>query len=175
MRSSQGQDTADHQPLQAGGEAGVLAIEGIGDDSPKGNLVAQRLITTYMAEYGLTQRPFVKDVIESLLADVQQARIIYGALELDTFAQTERVGHRPEITVNTRIHEMENVNDAALIVPVALFHESVHIDVDFVAEPRNLADSQPTLPGLGAELPRLIMCRRHPHSSQTRLKRGGSQ
>jgi hypothetical protein len=114
-----------------------------------------------MAQYQLTERPMLKDIIEDIITDVQEARLLRGVLSLDTFAQTERVGERLEVTLNVRIPQMERVNDPALVEHVALWHEDIHIEVDFPASPPpELGAIQLSLPDMNPPPPHLIMCRR---------------
>jgi hypothetical protein len=121
----------------------------------------ERAVAAYMAQNQLTERPMLKDIIEDIITEVQDARLLRGVLSLDTFAQTERVGERLEVTLNSRIPHKERVNDPNLIEHVSLWHEDIHIEVDFTDMlPVELGVTQGVLPGLEQPRPQLIMCRR---------------
>jgi hypothetical protein len=125
--------------------------------------VRERAVAAYMAQNQLTERPMLKDIIEDIITEVHGARLLRGVLALDTFAQTERVGERLEVTLNTRIAEMQRVKDPKLIEHVALWHEDIHIEVDFVEAPRLDGEAvQLSLPEMVPAPPQLIMCRRGP-------------
>lgn len=128
-----------------------------------GTELRERAVAVYMAQYQLSERPMLKDIIEDIIIDVQKARLLRGVLSLDTFAQTERVGERLEVTINTRIAEMERVKNPTPVEHVALWHEDIHIDVDFpAAPPAELGAIQLSLPDMELPRPQLIMCRRGP-------------
>jgi hypothetical protein len=85
----------------------------------------------YTIRNGLNARPFLKDVIDDLIEDIQGARLRRGVLPLDRFAQSEIVGGRIEVTINSRIPEMPTVKDIAGVELVSKCHESLHIARDF--------------------------------------------
>lgn len=90
----------------------------------------ERLVETYMAQRGLKKRPFLADIIDELIEDIQEARLVEAVLPLDRFAQTERCGGRVVVTINSRIDQIPGVKDAAGVAYEAKWHESLHIDRD---------------------------------------------
>jgi len=124
-----------------------------------GVLHRERLVATFMEREGLTQRPALKEIAEQLVEDVQGARLMHEVLPLDRYAQTERVGSRVVVSINTRIAEMEGIKDAAGIALVALFHESIHVADDFAHPGDEVSSHLQGLPGFEVELPRLVVCR----------------
>jgi hypothetical protein len=126
-----------------------------------GVCLREQLVSEYITQNALAERPLLKDIIEDLITEVQGARLRRGVLPLHTFAQTERVGTRLEVTLNSRLAAMERVSEPALLEHVALWHEAVHIAVDFATVPEHIPGTeQLTLPSLEAASPRLVMCRR---------------
>lgn len=120
----------------------------------------EMLLREYMTRAGHRERPFLKDVIDELIEDVQGARLRTGVLPLDIFAQTELVRGRVEVTVNSRLANIPGVKDSAGVAYVAKWHESMHVARDrdaLIAPSRQL---QPCLPGLEVSVPRRIVCRR---------------
>jgi hypothetical protein len=117
------------------------------------------LVERYMNDHRLRERPFLKDVVDDLIEEVQGARLREEVLLTDRFAQTEAVGGRLIVTINTRIAEIEGMKDPAGVANVAKWHESVHIERDmdfFSSHPKRF---QPSLPGFGVQTPKLVVCR----------------
>jgi hypothetical protein len=90
----------------------------------------ERLVRRYMETHGLNERPFLKEIVDELIEEIQEARLIEGVLPLDRFAQTERDRGRVIVTVNSRIAEIPGVKDAAGVAYAAKWHESIHVDRD---------------------------------------------
>ena len=103
-------------------------------------------------------RPFLKDIVDELIEDCQDARLVTGILRLDRFAQTELDRGRVVVTINSRIAEIPGVKDAAGVAYAAKWHESIHVDQHMTPPPGALQREQ--LP-LFDETPdyRLIVCR----------------
>ena len=116
----------------------------------------ERLLREYMVANGLRERTFLKDVIDDLIREVQGARLRSEVLPLDRVAQTEVVGGRVEVSINSRIAEIPGVKDAAGVAYVAKWHESMHVAQ---ASGSDADELQSPLPGLEVEIPRLIYCR----------------
>ena len=112
-----------------------------------------------MAENGLQERPFLKEVIDDLITDVQGARLREDVLPLDRFAQTEVIGRRIEVSINTRIADIPGVKDAAGVAYVAKWHESIHVQRDGDTAKSDDPELQLPLDGFEIERPRLIFCR----------------
>jgi hypothetical protein len=66
-----------------------------------------------MARYGLANRPLLKDIVDDLIEGIQGARLRQGVLPLDRFGQTENLGGKLEVTINSRIPEMILAKDVA--------------------------------------------------------------
>ena len=112
-----------------------------------------------MAESRVTERPFLKEIIDDFIEEPQGARVLEGVLPRDTFGQTEAVKGKIEVTINNRFAEMSNVKDAYGVAYMTKWHESIHIEHDISpgiseGEPRQLG-----LPGIEGDIPRLIVCR----------------
>lgn len=122
----------------------------------------ESLLSKYLRIFPHPERPFLKDVIDDMIEEVQGARLRTDVLPLDTFAQTEAVRGRLEVTVNTRIAEMPGVKDAAGVACVAKWHESIHVDRDLSPQVSRARKYQMGLPGLEDWAPRLVVCRRLP-------------
>ena len=118
----------------------------------------ERLVREYMDAEGLTDRPLLKDVVDVLIEETQGARLREDVLPLDRYAQTECVGSRLEVTVNSRISAMEGVKHVAGVVHVAKWHESIHVECDFKDASPAIED-QPSLPGLDSEPVQMVACR----------------
>jgi hypothetical protein len=118
----------------------------------------ERLVREYMASNKLTVRPFLKDVIDDLIEEVQGARLREEVLPLDRFAQTEMVDGRAIVSINTRVDHVPGVKDVAGIVYVSKWHESLHVDRDFNddASDSQMDGARPASP---AQKSRLIVCR----------------
>jgi hypothetical protein len=101
------------------------------------------LVVEYMRRNNLQDQPFLKNLVDDLIEEIQGARLLRGALPLDRFAQTEMSGDRIEVTINSRIPEMTKVKDAPGVELISKFHESLHVDRDFKVSAR----------------PQLIVCR----------------
>lgn len=119
----------------------------------------EALLRQYMAVNRMQERPFLKDVIDDLIEEVQGARLRYEVLPLNTFAQTELANGRIEVSINSRIGEMPGVKDAIGVANVAKWHESIHVARDVEGGISNAQDLQVALPGFGAQRPSLIVCR----------------
>jgi hypothetical protein len=118
----------------------------------------ERLLASFMEMDGLRERPLLKDVLDDLVQDVQDARLLDQVLPLDRYAQSEILGQRIVVTVNTRIAEIPGVKDAAGVRTLAVAHEAVHIDQDL--DPTQIdRDVQLMLPDLDVTEPRVIVCR----------------
>lgn len=118
------------------------------------------LMAENMGFYGLSERPLVKDIVDAVIMEIQGARLVEGALPLDTYAQTQLHRGRLEVTVNSRIHQMDGVGDPERIAHVAKWHESADIARDFAVTTVDGNGKQPTLPGWEVPVPRLVVCRR---------------
>jgi hypothetical protein len=119
----------------------------------------ETLVADWMRKTRTTSRPLLRNIIEDLLEDVLGVRLRDEVLPLDRFAQTERVNGRVEVSINTRIAEMPRVKNAEGIRYAAEWHESVHVVRDFADD--SLADGMDAvqLPGLFADMPKLVVCR----------------
>ena len=117
----------------------------------------ETLVLNYMKERGLGERPFLKDIVDELIEDVQGARLRIEILPLDRFAQTEWVEGRPHVSINSRIGAIPGVKDAAGVAHVAKWHESVHVAESTGSGSEN--GRTLALPGFDNETPRLIVCR----------------
>jgi hypothetical protein len=60
----------------------------------------ERLLQQYLQGHRLRTRPLLREVVDDLIEEVQQARLRVDVLPLDRFAQTERVGDRIEVTMD---------------------------------------------------------------------------
>lgn len=107
----------------------------------------------YLDKHELKERPFLKDVIDEIVEDIQHARLREAVLRLDTFGQTQMVNGRIEVTINSRIAEMPGVKDAAGVAYVSKWHESWHVEHDIEAGTAEAHRLQPLLPGLVANAP----------------------
>ncbi|MDP6495960.1 MAG: hypothetical protein QGI09_11220, partial [Dehalococcoidia bacterium] len=119
----------------------------------------ETLLQVYMERNRLKHRPFLKNVIDDLLEDVQGVRLREEVLPLDTYARTEFVAGRVEVSINSRISEIPGVKDSRGVAHVAKWHESIHVEHDRPLEqlrPRGLQDS---LPGFTSEFPGIVVCR----------------
>jgi len=116
----------------------------------------EALMMRYMADYGLTRRPLLKNVYRQLIGEIQEARILDEPLPMDRFAQTEPVRGRPVITINRLIGRMPNVKDPAPIRHVACWHESIHIPAD--VERRDLPPLTDLKRGLEAATSSPLLC-----------------
>jgi hypothetical protein len=108
----------------------------------------------------LKHRPFLKNVIDDLLENVQGVRLREEVLPLDTYAQTEFVAGRVEVSINSRISDVPGVKDPGGVAYVAKWHESIHVEFDTNLDGARQAGDQECLPGLVGEAPRTIACRR---------------
>lgn len=126
---------------------------------PMGIQHREMLLRAHMDRNGLSERPFLKDVVDDIIEEVQHARLLQGVLPLDTFGQTTVVGGRIEVTINSRIAEMPGVKDAAGVAYVSKWHESWHVEHDMEAGVAEAQRMQQLLPGLDAVMPKLIVCR----------------
>jgi hypothetical protein len=113
----------------------------------------------FMLRNGLTERPHLKDVIDELIEDVQGARLIEEVLPLDRFAQTEAVGGKIVVSINSRIAQIPGVKDPIGVSTVAKWHESIHVARDIKAETLEWDHDQLTLPGFESRRESLIVCR----------------
>jgi hypothetical protein len=119
----------------------------------------EALVGRLMARSGRRERPLLKEIIDEVIEEEQGARLLKQVLPLDTYAQTELVGGRAVVTVNSRIPEMPGVKDAAGARHVALWHESVHIPRDILPAAQAAAGAQATLPGFEVDVPRVVVCK----------------
>jgi hypothetical protein len=119
--------------------------------------IREQLVAQFMRKEGLRERPFLKDVVDDLIEELLDARLIWDALPLDRFAQSELINGRPEITISTRISEMPRVKDVRGIEFVAKIHEIVHVVLKHLEPPEPSLQSSlfPTV----TNAPRLIVCR----------------
>ncbi|MBI4496681.1 MAG: hypothetical protein HY689_02135 [Chloroflexi bacterium] len=121
----------------------------------------ESLLQRYMDQYQIVERPLLKDVIDDIIRDVQEARLYCAALPLDTFGQTEARRGRIEVTINSRISEMPGVKDAAGVAYRTKWHESIHVTDDVSADSDQAANRPLFLPGFEEDTPRLIVCRKN--------------
>lgn len=119
------------------------------------------LVAEYMAEFGLSERPLLKDIVDDVIEEIQRARLLEGVLPFDTFGQTEMVNGMPEVTINSRIAEMPGVKDASGVGYTTRWHESFHVANDLAIGPTAPGTRQLTLGGLEQGPSRLIVCRSH--------------
>lgn len=119
----------------------------------------EALVSQYMTRRAIQERPFLKDVVDDLIEEVQGARLRVEVLPLDTFGQTEAVNGRIEVSINSRIAKMPGVKDAAGVSHVTKWHESLHIERDLAMNPSDSPYLQLGFPGIDSQLPRLIVCR----------------
>jgi hypothetical protein len=119
----------------------------------------EALVPQYMQMRGLRARPFLKEMIDDLIQDVQNARLVEGPLPLDTYAQTEPEDGRVLITINSRIPKMRRVKDVAGVVLVTKCHESIHVP-SMLPAAGGTTRPQAVLPGFGVQLSPIIVCRR---------------
>ena len=126
-----------------------------------GNRHRDRLVDGYVIDHRLTERPFLKDIIDDLIEEQQHVRLLSGPLRLDTYGQTERIGGRIEITVNSRINEMIYVKDVDGVANATKWHESVHAERDLGVQEIDGDGSQQvfTVPGFEKHSLGLIVCR----------------
>jgi hypothetical protein len=118
------------------------------------------LVSGWMREHGETTRPLLREIIDELIEDQLHARLREEVLPLDRFAQTERVNGRLEVSVSSRIAEMPRVRDPRGVAYIAKWHETVHVVRHFPSEVSADQRLQPSFPGLTAEPPQLVACRR---------------
>jgi hypothetical protein len=126
----------------------------------RGAEIREIYLADHMQRNDLTERPLVKDIIDDVLRYGLHARVYRAPLEKNTFAQTELVDGRFEVTLNTRIGEMEKVTKPELVEHVAKWHECKHIIDDFPETSTEFEGQQLSLMGMEMPPPRLIMCRR---------------
>jgi hypothetical protein len=119
----------------------------------------ETLLREYMARKGLTTRPFLVDVIDELIEEIQGARLTEGVLPLDRFAQTERRNGRIVVTINSRISAIPGVRDAEGVAYVGKWHESIHIPRDFATSPALAPWQQPLRSAEGLDDRQTIVCR----------------
>jgi hypothetical protein len=113
-----------------------------------------------MMENALNERPFLKDIVDDLIRDIQHARLREDVLPLDRYAQSEVIGGRVEVTVNSRIAEIPGVRYASGTGYVAKWHESIHVSLDLAVVRKNsFSQAQCPLPGFEVEPPQIIVCR----------------
>ena len=117
------------------------------------------LVHRYMAMHTLRERPFLKDVIDDLIEEVQGARLREEVLPLDTFGETEAVNGRIEVSINSRIAEMPGVKDAGGVAHVTKWHESYHVEQDMGSGRGATRIHQLGFPGIDSQPPQLIVCR----------------
>ncbi|MBI2855093.1 MAG: hypothetical protein HYX87_09285 [Chloroflexi bacterium] len=120
----------------------------------------EALLGEYMIRTGMRERPLLKDVVDDLLTEIQGVRLREEVLPLDTYAQSEMVDGRIEVSINKRIGAMPGVKDAAGIAHVAKWHESIHGERDMRHNVKVSSNNQLAFPDIGADTPRLIVCRR---------------
>jgi hypothetical protein len=118
----------------------------------------ERLVAEFMSRTGLQVRPFLKNMIDDLIEDVQGARLREEVLPLDRFAQTELVDGRVVVSVNTRIADVPRAKDIAGIVYISKWHESIHVDRDFVEDSGD-GERKDARPVADVNRSRLIVCR----------------
>jgi hypothetical protein len=99
-----------------------------------------------------------EDVVDELIEDIQEARLITGPLRIDRFAQTELKRGRIVVTINSRIAQIPGVKDAAGVAYVAKWHESIHVEKDMSPDAGTSEGEQLTLFGAPPEF-QLIECR----------------
>lgn len=119
----------------------------------------ESLLQQYMTRHGLRERPFLRDVVDELIEDMQGARLLEAPLPLDRYGQSEIERGRPVITINSRINLLPGVKDVAGTAYVAKWHESTHVDRHLVEHRADEVEAQLMLPIISVERPRLIVCR----------------
>jgi len=119
------------------------------------------LVAKYIQQMGLLERPMLKDIAVDLIEEVQQARVLFEVLPMDTYGQTEKFNGRVVVSVNSRIREMEGVLDANGVAQVTTWHESIHVARDMGHGVNREYSEQLSLFGDEPIKPRLIVCRRH--------------
>ena len=119
----------------------------------------ETLLKQYMEANQLTERPFLKDVIDDLIEEVQQARLREDILPLDTYAQTEVDRGRVMVTINSRIADIPGVKDAAGVAYIGKWHESMHVARDMDVGTAHAERHLTPFPGFEVGAPRLIVCR----------------
>jgi hypothetical protein len=118
------------------------------------------LVSFYMAERGMRERPMLRDIIDDLLTEVQGVRLLEEVLPMDTYAQTEAVGGRILVSINQRIGEMEWVKDSAGVASLAKWHESIHVVKDVQPSSPLVRQLPMALPTVQSQEYRLIACRK---------------
>ncbi len=115
------------------------------------------MVAELMRRYNWRSRPFVKELIDEIITEVQEARLLYDVLPLDRYAQTEVIGNRVEVTINQRIGEMLGVKDVDGCIHVAKWHESDHLlrDVPALLQPPDPSSS----PIYSSPIAQAILCR----------------
>jgi hypothetical protein len=126
-----------------------------------GITLREKLLGRFMRKYGYTERPFLKDVVDDLIEDEDglYARLREEPLPLDRYAQSEVVGGRIVVSINSRVAEMPNVKHADGVVYVGKWHEAVHVDGHLQVGEGAVADEPQQLPLFDATRSRLIVCR----------------
>ena len=117
------------------------------------------LISQYMEKHELRERPFLKDIVDDLIEEIQGARLREEVLLLDTFGQTELVNGRIEVSINSRIAKMPGVKNAIGVAHVTKWHESFHVDQDMGSERGAPQSQQLAFSVIDSQAPRLIICR----------------
>lgn len=120
-----------------------------------GRALRDALLAQFADEYGLQSTPPPALIVDELITDLLGAELRRLPLPDDRFAQTQVIGGRVVVTVNSLAGAFEGVKYPDLVENVAKWHEVVHIDRDLQALDRG---PQLALEGLGP--PPLVACYR---------------
>ena len=120
-----------------------------------GRAVSARLLEEYRQTYRVERTPPPALIVGELLTDFLDVELIYGPLNLDTYARVRWEGKIPQVTVNVRIPEMPGVKDPEGVGNVAKCHELIHV-VDHAPE----ADLRDQYVFEGFDVSRSISCYR---------------
>lgn len=124
-----------------------------------GTQLREVLLQRYMANYGYTDRPFLKDVVDDAIEEGLGARVLEEVLPLDRYAQSEVVGNRVIVSVNSRAGEIPGVKHAAGVINVGKWHEAIHVDSHLKPAQGAVAGETQPLPLFEDVRERLIVCR----------------
>jgi hypothetical protein len=124
-----------------------------------GTQLRERLLAQYMAKYGYTDRPFLKDVVDDAIEEGLGARVLEEILPLDRYAQSEIVGHRVIVSVNSRAGEIPRVKHTAGVIYVGKWHEAIHVDGHLKPTQGAVAGEPQPLPLFEDVRERVIVCR----------------
>ncbi len=112
----------------------------------RGRQARDNLLSEYCRRYKLAEPPPPALIADEIITDILRATLVYDALELHVFAETECVDGALVVTINNRIREMPGVIDYTGIENVAKWHEIDHILED---GPTLKAQRPLALPGFG--------------------------